>query len=476
MNKTLQTLLLAVALIGFSFPPAHAGDALAVTVDGLFREWRGVPLAAVDPAADGRVGGIDLRRVWLANDAEALYLRLNVGRETILQNSLDEAIGHHLRLYLDTDARASTGKPVGGLGVEVEVRFGERQVVVYQPSGIGELRTPSAGGIRSLPTHSAAVFELRVPFHTARLPGRVRLFLEEEAPGGDRMPQQAAITYVPSRQAVAAPVAIDLGRRDEAHVRLVSLNVEDSLLTTRKALYQRYLGAIAPDILNFQSLTAWGGARTRLYVANVLPHPEGGSWSVAEQADCITVSAYPILAHAAVDNNLLVYIDLPDERTSRDLVLFNVHLPCCENDAGRDTESTNLVRLWRDLVAGVGPFPIDPDDAVIVTGDFNYVGFRRQVEAVQGGMGRGESPLVSAPLRHSHARSVVTWRRARSPFAPGKLDYVFFSNDVLRLENNYVLDTATMPAEELRRQRLRRGDSLLVSDHLALVTDFSFRF
>ncbi len=124
---------------------------------------------------------------------------------------------------------------------------------------------------------------------------------------------------------------------------------------------------------------------------------------------------------------------------------------------------------------------------MIVTGDFNFVGFRRQLEAVRDGVfidpglgpdfapGRANGSLVSARLRHSHAPRVSTWRRDASQFAPGKLDFVFFSDDVARLESSFVLDTATLPAAELQRHRLRRNDSLRVSDHLLLVADFSFR-
>ena len=62
-----------------------SGARKKLTLDGRFREWRGIAPAATDPAGDGRDQGIDLRRLWLANDAEALYLRLNVGREILLQ-------------------------------------------------------------------------------------------------------------------------------------------------------------------------------------------------------------------------------------------------------------------------------------------------------------------------------------------------------------------------------------------------------
>jgi len=493
MRKPIESVLIAVAILGILPPPAAVGDALAVTLDGRFRDWSGVAVAVTDPAGDGRDGSVDLRRLWLVNDGEALYLRLNVGRAVILQNPPEAALGHRLRLYLDTDAELATGKPVGRLGVEIEVRFGEREVVIYDAAGIGETLTPGRSGAMGFPTHSSRAFEIRVPLtmagpeiSSAQSGPTIRLLLRDEGPGGDRLPDRGLVSYRVSRQPIAAPDAIEIDRRSEDDVRLLSLNVHSGIVT-EKALYQRYLQALDPDLLVFQELGAWDAERTRLYLDHVLPRPRGARWWAVQVADCVTASAYPVLAAAAVDGNLVVYVDLPDERTSRDLVLFNVHLPCCEDDAGRDRESDQLARTWRDLLEGAGPFVIDPQAAMIIAGDFNFVGFRRQLRAVRDGIfiddslgpdfspGRELGSLATAPLRHTHAPVIYTWRSDDSPFAPGKLDFLFFTSDVARLRKSFVLDTATLPVAELKRRRLRRADSLLASDHLPLVADFVFQ-
>ena len=78
-------------------------------------------------------------------------------------------------------------------------------------------------------------------------------------------------------------------------------------------------------------------------------------------------------------------------------------------------------------------------------------------------------------LRHTHARSTVTWRRDTSNYTPGKLDYIIYSKDVARLKRNYVLDTAEMPDDVLEAAGLERSDSLTASDHLAMVADFKVK-
>jgi Endonuclease/Exonuclease/phosphatase family len=137
--------------------------------------------------------------------------------------------------------------------------------------------------------------------------------------------------------------------------------------------------------------------------------------------------------------------------------------------------------------AGVGPFEIRARDAVIFTGDFNLVGFHRQLDVLLDGTfidpangpdfapGRGRGSLRSAELRHTNARAVRTWRLASSDFAPGKLDYVLYSGDVARWVSGYVLDTSELPRQARVEANLRVSDSLEASDHLALVADFVSR-
>ena len=58
---------------------------------------------------------------------------------------------------------------------------------------------------------------------------------------------------------------------------------------------------------------------------------------------------------------------------------------------------------------------------------------------------------------------------------PPRLDFVIYSKDVARLKRNYVLDTMELPDEILEQHGLERTDSLVASDHLAMVTDFKVK-
>ena len=109
-HRLLSTLITLLALLALA-PPLDA-KSLAVLADGRFDEWGRRKPRVTDPSADGAIGGLDLGRLWLADDGEALFLRLEVGRETLLQNSSSESAGNLLRLYLDTDGKKATGTPV----------------------------------------------------------------------------------------------------------------------------------------------------------------------------------------------------------------------------------------------------------------------------------------------------------------------------------------------------------------------------
>lgn len=478
----------AVALLAALAPTVAAAKALPIVPDGYFKDWKKAGKPRIDPAGDAADGRVDLGRLWIANDDEALFLRFEVGRETLLQEQGSR--GSRLRLYVDADRKGGTGLPVEGIGAEIEIRFGERRHFVYAKNGTALEVSPGEGTAMAFPTHSARMFEVRVDLPPPANPNkrrRVRVVLRDEAEGGDRFPDAGAANYrFPKKQRAGPVEPISLEREDPDAVRLATINVERSTLIERPELYRRLLQAIDPDVVAFQELIGWTPAEIADYLDDALPLPAGGGWSVELVEDVAVGSRFPILADAAIDANLVTHIDLPDELTPHDLVLFDAHPPCCDNDVGRDREVDHLIGTWRDLLAGAGPFSIDPMDAVVFAGDFNFVGFRRQFDAIVRGTfidpangpdfapGRDSGSLVVTPARHTHRRAAYTWRNARSGFTPGRLDFIFFAGDVARLDKSFILDTSAMPAEELARYGLDAGDSLLASDHLPVVADLVF--
>ena len=78
-SATVRRAGVALALGIFLLPPTGRADLRGVFVDGEMAEWQGLAPSAIDPAGDG--GTIDLGSIWLANDQDRFFIRLETGGE-----------------------------------------------------------------------------------------------------------------------------------------------------------------------------------------------------------------------------------------------------------------------------------------------------------------------------------------------------------------------------------------------------------
>lgn len=480
----------AVLLLSFTFALAAAAEPIAI--DGVFDDWSGVPVAHTDPSGDAPPGAADLGALALSHDHDALYLRIDMGRETIMQDHEIE-LGGNLIVYLDTDNDPATGLGVQGLGADLELRLGQKRLLRHE-GGTDEDRL-NALGVVSAPTHSSEVFEIRIPFTPAPhdlaaeriIPtGPLRLALIE-ANAGDTLPDGGSVGYTITAVDPAAPAPIDFDRDETTDLRVLCHNVWRGNIRNTPDPFRRMLLAARPDIISYQEIypSDWSVQQAVAFVESVLP-AEGFQWHGARVNDNVTVSRWPILAEAEVGANLVCRIDLPDTVSAVDLVLFNAHTPCCDDNDGRDREHDQMAATWRDLINGAGPFDIEPTDAVMIMGDLNMVGYVRQLHSVRDGdihdnatwgpdfaPARSAGSLAAVLPRHTHTRNIYTWRSDTSSFTPGKLDYVLYSPDTLVLRKGFTIWTPDMTPAALGAAGLRADDSPTASDHLAMVADFA---
>lgn len=471
------------------------GDALPIRVEGDFSDWGTLAPVATDPVGDIAAGNIDFGRLWIANDNFRFFIRFEVGRETILQNTAAEPAGSGMILYIDGDGNSATGLSTQGIGAELAINFGAKSTTYYSPAGAG---TAMPFGFRARiqtgPTHSASEFEIGQNFavYPGGVPtlftngGEIRLVMVDPV-GGDRLPDSGFVTYTPDLSAVPAATPIPLERESPAHIRIVAHNVLNSSPDSVPAVYDRLLSAVDPDIICWSEMYTGTAMTNRLLIESFLPPPGGGQWYAAKVADCVTISKFPIVASAASDGNLVVRIDLPGTLTDRDLVVFNAHTPCCSSNAGRDAEHDRMASIWRNLITGSGPFPSASNDCVVMCGDFNMVGFVRQLHSLRDGdildnatfgpdfaPARAMGSLTAVGLRHTDELFAYTWENPSGSFAPGRLDWMFVSEDAATVRRHYILNTGTMPLDRLAAEGLNPGDSSAASDHGMLVVDLEF--
>lgn len=472
-----------VLALACSAPAGRPGaEPAPIFIDGTFGDWGGA-IDHVDPAGDV-VSGVDFGEVDLAHDGEWLFVRFQTTVEVGIQES-----GTALVLYLDTDSNASTGTPVAGIGAELQWNFGTRSGCFY-PAGSCVAIAQNALRLRMLPSVSASTFEIaigrdvRPDGATPLFPGSGFRLVLRDAASGDTAPDAGGLAYVFDPAPVAPPEPIPFARVDPADVRVVTWNTRDlesgaGFDPAVTAAADRVLSAIGPDIVCFQELYQSSAAAVRALVAGMLP----GTWHAAKHADCAVASRYPVLQSWTLDGNLAVLLDA-DAALDADLLLVCAHLPCCSNDAGRQTEADRIMAFLRDAMTPGGAVGVPSGTAFLIAGDLNLVGRSQQLRTLlegdivnQGVFGPDFAPdwdgtgLLDIVSSQTERRFAYTWRSDGSAFAPGRLDFLIVNDGVLGVRRHFVVYSPEMSAGALAATGIQAGDVPTVSDHLPHVAD-----
>ncbi len=449
-------------------------------MDGVFDDWGAAAPLAADPSGDG--SSFDFGRIWAADDARFLYLRIEVGPVS----SFDE--NNALVLYLDTDANAATGLAIGGLGAELEWKLGVRNGVYRRGASTATVYHDDIR-FRAFPTVTATEFELC--FGRDTLPNgtqplffgpTVRFFLRDTAAGGDQIPNAPQVlSYTMDQGAAPTTTALGFAREEATDLRVATHNVLGDGLWggAEQPRFRRLYQAAAPDIFALQEIYDHTPAQTQALIQTWLP----GTWYSADVNDCQTISRYPIEASWAIDNNLASLLDTTVP-LGRKLLLVNAHLPCCANEAQRQQEIDRILRFLRDAMHEPGGVLDVPAGTVIaVTGDLNLVGEGKQLTSLITGDVVDESTygadfapdwdgtaMTDLISRQTEKRTSYTWRSDASSFWPGRLDFLIYADSVLETGNHFLVFTEEMSAAALTANGLQLNDSD-ASDHLLQVRD-----
>ena len=498
LMKTLHLLLPAI-LAGISLFLTNDAQAQAARIflDGDFGEWFNLDPAHTDASGDTQAGSIDFERLWIANDQQFLFLRFELGVETLIQEA------NEIVLYLDTDDDPATGQPIHGIGAELAWTFGQR-TGVFTVGPVSRQISHAPLGIVTAPTVSATAFE--VAFERDALPDGVhrlfeshtfRLVLDDEA-GPDRLPDApGGITYTFSEQEpldLLAPVLLQ--KQNDADVRVLSYNVERDafFIQSRNPSYNRLLQAINPEIIGFQEILNHSAAETVALVEAALPSAPGQMWhAVRVDPDLVLVSRYPIKQSFSIpggfanDANAAFVLDM-QEPWGTDLLLLSAHPPCCRNDDARQRDLDAMMAFVRDAKADGGLLDLDPETPIIILGDMNLVGLARQLNTLltgeivnTGAFGPAFAPdwdgSALADLRPPHVAlpMTFTWYNESSAFHPGRLDFLVYTDSVLEPGSRFVLFTLAMHPDSLAAHGLAAADATIASDHLPVVGDFRYR-
>lgn len=462
-------------------------QSLPIFLDGRTDDWN-VPVPTyIDAENDGI--SYDFKYISVTNDENFLFMKIKI---TPFLKLLED---NQIAVFIDGDNNSSTGYQINGIGAELRFNFGARNGFNYYTNNS---ITHSGIQFRGLPTVTDTTYEIaigRQNIPPASGTGTIKIFFIDNSTNGDWMPNNGEVFEYTFDETPTEPlIPIELSREDTSLLRVMNWNaLNDGLLDpNREQNFARVLQAINPDIIAFNEM--WNSTTSQIQSKlNTMLPLQTGSWNAVKlDGGNITATKYPIL------QNWLVYpgqritaslIDLP-ERFGKDILVINCHYKCCggaSNDATRQREADATIAFILDAKAPGGVINLPEQTPFVILGDLNLVGDRQQVITLVTGeiintqlFGNGGPPdwdntdLEDLLSMQTDKRTAYTWREDPNSFPPGRLDYQIYSNSVINVEKDFVLQTEVMSQARLNQYGLQLLDTRTASDHFPKVTDISF--
>ena len=131
-----------------------------------------------------------------------------------------------------------------------------------------------------------------------------------------------------------------------------------------------------------------------------------------------------------------------------------------------------MMAFIRESKKGNSTIPLADNTPIIIVGDMNMVGLKRQQTTLLTGdiknvnqFGADFAPdwdgtaFADVFAYTTGFPGAVTWSNRFSSFGPGRLDYIVYSDSRLNLLNAFSVNTANMSTQELNDLDLQSNDS-----------------
>ncbi|MBN1448917.1 MAG: endonuclease/exonuclease/phosphatase family protein [Bacteroidetes bacterium] len=463
----------------------------SVVIDGRFADWDSIAVARTDPTGDGGTSGIDFTNLQIAHDDARVYIHFDTGAEILLQEN------NPLRLYVDTDGLVSTGQQIHGMSAELTWSFGGREGQVRYDFNLFTVNHAAIGLVPS-PTMTSSACELSIERGT-RVAGQqlfsgdsIHVMLVVGESGGDRIPDlNGGTAYRLDIPGIHPPQPLSLQPPVSGAARLLTWNtLQDGLIDqSRQDAFRRILTAVHPDIMCFQECFDATAGQVLLFVRSVLDPPEGRSWRTLKlDQGNVLITHFDIEDSWLVQSGYRESASLLRSPAGKPVLLINAHFRCCEADAERQQEADGVIAFLRDAKSFDGRLTLAKGTPMMLVGDLNLVGDRRQYETLITGdiadnarygpdiapdwAGGEWTDFVS---RHPVSPLTFTWRNPRSSYAPARLDYILYTRSTMEIVADIIVRTDDMSAVALARLGLQSDDCDVASDHFPRFVDFVWK-
>jgi endonuclease/exonuclease/phosphatase family metal-dependent hydrolase len=458
-----------------------------IFIDEVFTDWSPSYLKA-DAPGNNISGNIDIQKLWITDDDKYLYIRLDLDQEIKLQET------NKLGIQLDIDNNVNTGFKTNGIGAEISIYFGDRDIFL-NVGNTNQIITHEKIGLVALPSVSASKFELRLKKQitingvNVNISNTIALVAVDRIANGDKIPStNTGLKYQMTNAFTSGAKNYSFQKTQSDHLRVMSYNTElDGLFdAVRGPIQQKLIKAANPDVICLQEVYDHSVQEVIAVMNSTIPLPNNKSWQgFKTNPDEITLTRYKADAYESLNGNNISLLTV-EASGSKPLVIFNNHLPCCEKDDERQNEIDALLKRHRDMKANGGnTFAYAKNTPTIILGDMNMVGLSQQQKSLLTGdifnesaygsdykMDWDNTDMEDAKPFVPNTPIAYTWYSLGSGYVPGRLDYMLYTGSVMTLKNSFVLETSTIDATTLQTNNLEPDDSHNAADHLPVIADF----
>jgi exonuclease III len=439
-------------------------------------------------------------------DEHYLYIRFTVADEQFTLQSAKRSVA----LAVDCDNDPATGKPMTLSGTAI----GADLMAIFSPNGKNgvELVGLNSAGQRTpleasnydfviAPTYASSWYEARIsrtpdkndglPATGLLAPGSIRGFA---AVLGSNDSIAAASEVFEVKTDPVCPGGKRLTAEDPPapgtdSIRVLSWNIEMSKPVENPAPFARIIAATKPDVLLLQEWDKGDAAAVQTWFTTNI----GGTWYVAKAPGTMANGGGVLIASrfeltpGPSEPITCTYRNDKGEDETRPVrfvsatintpigpvLAGSVHLKSrgtkdSVEDRRRMAECRAINKAMSERAAASSP-PIR-----LVAGDMNLVGSRPPIDLLRASIDTDGTDMSAADAMVHGDQAYYTWKDSGTPFTPGRLDWMVYSDATVKSRQAFVLDTSRLSTEVLTKLKLEAGDSA-AADHLPVIVDFAKR-